>query len=148
MPTYEASIFIAAPRESVWRVLAAVAAWPEWLPTVSSVQPLDGKPLKIGFRYTVRQPKLRPATWVVTELEPPQCFVWQARSPGLLMIAAHTIEEASAGGSRVALRFSFAGVLGAPIGWLFRSTTERYLAQELASLKLLVEGRADGEAGL
>lgn len=68
MPTYEASISIAAPRESVWRVLSAVAAWPEWLPTVTSVQALDGDPLKLGSRYTVRQPKLRPATWVVTEL--------------------------------------------------------------------------------
>jgi len=141
MPAYSAFISIAAPRESVWRVLAAVVAWPEWLPTVSSVQPLDGKPLKIGARYTVHQPKLRPATWVVTELEPPRCFVWQARSPGLLMIAVHTIEEAPAGGSRVVLRFSFAGVLGAPLGWLFRSTTERYLAQEVASLKLMVEGQ-------
>ena len=146
MQTYLASISIAAPREPVWRALAAVVAWPEWLPTVSSVQPLDDKPLKIGSRYTVRQPKLRPATWVVTELEPPHCFVWHARSPGLLMIAAHTIEEAPAGGAHVALRFSFAGVLGAPIGWLFRSTTKRYLAQELASLKLMVEGRAGGES--
>lgn len=57
------------------------------------------------------------------------------------MIAIHTIEETPAGGARVALRFSFAGVLGAPIGWLFRSTTERYLAQEVASLKLTVEGQ-------
>jgi len=140
MPAYEASISIAAPRESVWRVLAAVVAWPEWLPTVSSVQPLDGEPLRIGAKYTVRQPKLRPATWVVTQLESPRCFVWEARSPGLLMIAAHTIEDAPTGGSRVALRFCFAGVLGAPIGWLFRSTTERYLAQEVASLKRRVEG--------
>ena len=141
MPAYDASIFIAAPRESVWRVLAAVVAWPKWLPTVRSVQPLDCEPLTIGARYTVRQPKLRPATWVVTELEPPRCFVWQARSPGLLMTAVHTIEDAPSGGSRVALRFSFAGVLGGPIGWLFRSTTERYLAQEAASLKLMVEGQ-------
>jgi uncharacterized membrane protein len=141
MPAYDASISIAAPHESVWRALSGVVAWPEWLPTVSSVQPLDGEPLKIGSRYTVRQPKLRPATWVVTELEPPHRFVWQARSPGLLMIAVHTVEEAPARGSHVALRFSFAGALGAPIGWLFRSITQRYLAQELASLKLMVEAQ-------
>ena len=141
MPAYEASISIAAPRESVWRVLAAVVAWPEWLPTVSSVEPLDDKSLGVGARYTVHQPKLRPATWVVTQLEPQRCFEWQSRSPGLLMIAVHAVEDAPSGGSRVALRFSFAGVLGAPVGWLFRSTTERYLAQEVASLKRRVEGQ-------
>ena len=141
MPSYNASLAIDAPRESVWRVLAAVVVWPKWLPTVSSVEALDGELLQIGFRYTVRQPKLRPATWVVTQLEPPSTFVWQARSPGLLMTASHTLEESSLGKSLVTLRFSFTGLLGAPIGWLFRSTTERYLAQELASLRSVVELR-------
>ena len=143
MRSYDASIAIGAPRESVWRVLAAVVAWPKWLPTVTSVEALDGEPLQIGFRYTVRQPKLRPATWVVTQLEPPSLFVWQARSPGLLMIAFHTIEEGPLGKSRVTLRFSFTGVLGTPIGWLFRSTTERYLAQELASLRSVLASAAN-----
>ena len=140
MPSYDASISIAASGESVWRVLADVAAWPEWLPTVDSVQPLDGNPLSVGFRYIVRQPKLRPVTWIVTELERPRRFVWQARSPGLLMVAEHTIEERSPGRSSVNLRFSFTGVLGTLIGWLFRSVTQQYLAREAESLKLKVEG--------
>ena len=145
MPSYEASISITAPGESVWRVLAAVDAWPEWLPTVKSVQPLDKSPLKLGFRYTVVQPKLRPATWIVTELDPPRRFVWQARSPGLLMVAEHTIQESLPGNSHVTLRFSFRGLLGAPMGWLFRSVTERYLSQEAASLKHKVEGSNEHE---
>jgi len=145
MLSYEASLSIAASRESVWSVLATVIAWPEWLPTVSSVEALDGGPLQMGSRYTVRQPKLRPATWVVTQLEPPRCFVWQARLPGLQMIASHTVDERSAGNCQVTLRFSFAGLLGAPIGWLFRAVTQRYLAQELASLKSRVEGQPQGE---
>jgi len=136
MPSYDASTSIAASGESVWRVLAEVAAWPEWLPTVA-----DGNPLSVGFRYIVRQPKLRPATWIVTELEPPRRFVWEARSPGLLMVAEHTIEERSPGSSNVNLRFSFTGVLGPLIGRLFRSVTQQYLAQEAASLRLKVEGQ-------
>ncbi len=141
MPSYDASISIDAPGESVWRVLAAVVAWPGWLPTVNSVQPLDGSQLKVGFRFVVRQPRLRPATWTVTELEPLRRFVWQARSPGLLMVAEHTVEESPPGKSRVILRFSFDGFLGPLIGRLFRSVTERYLSQEVASLKRKVEGQ-------
>lgn len=140
MPTYDASIRIAAPRNDVWRVLADVAAWPQWLRTVDSVQPLDGNPLNVGCRYVVSQPKLRPATWIVTELEQARRFVWQARSPGLLMVAEHAIEEDSPGECNVTLRYSFSGLLGAPIGRLFRSVTQRYLAEEAASLKLKVEG--------
>jgi len=140
MQSFEASISVAAPRESVWLVLADVVAWPEWLPTVASVEPHDGNALKVGFRYTVRQPKLRPATWIVTHLEAPHRFVWQARSPGLLMTAEHTVQQSS-GASQVTLRFSFQGLLGAAVSWLFGSVTQRYLSQETASLKLKVEGR-------
>jgi uncharacterized membrane protein len=139
MPSYDASISIAASGEAVWRVLSDVAAWPEWLPTVDSVQPLDGTPSSVGYRYVVHQPKLRPATWIVTELERPRRFVWQARSPGLLMVAEHSIEETARGKSNVSLRFSFTGLLGIIIGRLFRSVTQQYLVQEAASLKLKVE---------
>ncbi|AOW12114.1 hypothetical protein LPB72_14090 [Hydrogenophaga crassostreae] len=139
MCSYEASILIAAPRESVWCVLSDVAVWPEWLPTVSSVQPVDGTALAVGSRYNLRQPKLPPATWEVTEVESPRRFVWRARSPGLLMVAEHTVDEAQPGRSRVVLRFAFSGLLGVPVGKLFRSVTERYLSQEVTSLKLTVE---------
>jgi uncharacterized membrane protein len=140
MRSYESSVSIAATRESVWRVLAAVATWPEWLPTVISVEPLDGQPLSPGTRYKVIQPKLRPATWVVTNVEPPRRFAWESRSPGVLVVADHIIEEPSPGESHVVLRVSFSGLLGALIGRLARSITQRYLAQEAAALKLKVEG--------
>ena len=134
MPSCTASISVAAPVESVWRVLAAVVAWPEWLPNVNSVEPLDDDQLSVGFRYVVRQPGLRPATWVVSELEPPRRFVWQTRSPGLLMVAEHSIKERAVGVSEVALRFSFRGLLGVPVGKLFGRITQQYLLQEVASL--------------
>jgi uncharacterized membrane protein len=140
MPTYEASALIAAPPDEVWRVLSDVTAWPDWLPTVAKVEPLDGKSLSSGSRYVVRQPKLKPATWVVTELAPPSRFVWLARSPGLAMVAEHIVDATSPATSRVILRFSFNGLLGGIIGKLFRSVTESYLAQEAASLKQKVEG--------
>ena len=141
MVTYEVSISIAAPRETVWRSLADVSVWPEWLPTVMSVRALDATRLELGARFVVRQPKLQPATWVVTVLEPPRRFVWVARSPGLRMTAEHVVEE-SASGAAVSLRFSFGGFLGGLIGRLFRTTTEAYLAQEAAALKRKAEAAA------
>lgn len=139
MRSYEAATSIAAPRDAAWRVLSDVAAWPEWLPTVTSVEPLDGRTLEVGSRFRVCQPKLRPATWVVTELEPPRSFVWLARSPGLRMVAAHTIDETSPGHSRVILRFSFAGLLGGLVARLYGPLTQSYIAREAAALKGKVE---------
>jgi uncharacterized membrane protein len=140
MPSYDASVSIASAREPVWRVLATVTDWPTWLPTVSSVEALDGQQLALGARYRIIQPKLPPATWTVTNLEPPRRFAWESRSPGILVVADHIIEDASPGKSKVVLRISFSGWLSAPAGWFARSITESYLAQEAVALKLKVEG--------
>ncbi|HXS83271.1 MAG TPA: SRPBCC family protein [Methylomirabilota bacterium] len=139
MTTFQTSISIAAPREAVWRVLADVAAWPKWLPTVASVESLDGNPLVLGNRYRVRQPRLQPVTWTVTELEPSSRFSWQARTPGLRMSADHMVSGDSSGKSDVVLRFSFAGPLGPLVGAVYRAITERYMATEAAKLKQKVE---------
>ena len=121
MPSCEASQSIAAPRERVWRVFAAVVAWPERLPTVSSGEALDGEPLQMGFGYRIRQPRPRPASWVLTQLEPPRRFVRQAIPAGLLMTASHTIEAHSRDACHVRLRLgvrrSARGRHGPPV-WL------------------------------
>jgi hypothetical protein len=64
----------------------------------------------------------------------------------VLVTADHIIEELSSGKSNIALCVSFSGLLGAPIGLLVRSITERYLVQEAAALKLKVEGVNASEA--
>jgi uncharacterized membrane protein len=139
MLSYTASVSIAAPHESVWPVLAAVSSWPGWVPTVISIESLDSSSLSIGARYKIVQPKLRPATWIVTSVEPPRRFTWESRLPGILVVADHIIEEAFPGKCNVVLRVSYSGLLGAFVGRVLRSITERYLAQEAAALKLKVE---------
>jgi len=139
MSTYELSIVIAAEPSAVWHVLSDVANWPQWLPTVTKVVPLDCASMAPGSRFVVHQSKLRPATWKVTKVESPRCFVWVAHSLGLQMVAEHTVTPLALGSSAVRLRFSFDGLLGGIIGRLFRSITEHYLAQEAAALKNSVE---------
>ncbi|HEX6995382.1 MAG TPA: SRPBCC family protein [Gammaproteobacteria bacterium] len=140
MPTFESSIVIAAEAEAVWSVLSDVANWPNWLPTVTRVVPLDGAAIAPGARFVVYQPKLRPATWKVTRLEAPHLFVWEARSPGLHMLAEHVVTPRPPDSSAVFLRFSFGSLLGGLMGKLFRSIIEHYLAREAASLKIRAEG--------
>ena len=139
MPTFESSTIITAPAEAVWRVLADVVHWPQWLPTVSKVEALDQSSLRVDSRYVIHQPRLRPTTWTVSEVEEPARFVWVARSPGLHMVAEHSITQDSPAISSVVLRFTFAGLLGGIVGRLFGSLTRSYLAQEAASLKQRVE---------
>ena len=139
MTVYQTTITINAPPEAIWQMLSTVVAWPRWLPTVTSVEHLDAETLVVGHRFRVLQPKLRPATWVVSKLEPNRRFEWRANATGVLMVADHVIERLPSGESSVLLRFEFRGVVGSLLGVLFSSMTRRYISQEASSLKLAAE---------
>ncbi|HVY65823.1 MAG TPA: SRPBCC family protein [Gammaproteobacteria bacterium] len=135
----ETSMLIAAPPERIWPALANVAAWPDWLPTVTRVEPLDGAELAPGRRYRITQPRLQTAVWTVTALEAGSGFVWESRSPGMRVVGGHTIERTSGAESRLTLGIEFKGVVGAIVGRVYASLTRRYIATEAAALKTLAE---------
>jgi hypothetical protein len=139
MSQYSTSISINANQESVWKVLSDIARWNEWTPTVTKVEVLDTPEIKVKNRYKVFQPKLQPAVWSVTVLEPPSNFTWEANMPGMVMIADHTLKPIGINQTEVSLKFDFQGMLGEIIGRLYRKTVESYLVTEAESLKKRVE---------
>ena len=128
---------IAAPPDVVFAVMTDIERWPEWTPTVTRVERLSdaGTPLALGSRLRIVQPKVPPADWTVTALEPGRGFRIIARSPGATVEADHWAETMGADRSRVTLSVTFAGFLGRVIGWLMRDLNNRYIAQEAAGLK-------------
>jgi uncharacterized protein YndB with AHSA1/START domain len=128
------SIDIQAPPERVWEVLKNIEHWPEWTPSMINIERLDAGPLTINSRARVRQPRLLPAVWQVTELIPPRSFTWITRSPGVHITAGQVIEPV-ADGSRVTLSVDFSGLLAPVIARLTRSLTERYMGLEAIALK-------------
>jgi uncharacterized membrane protein len=134
------TVDIDAPPEKVFAVLRDVEKWPEWTPTVSHVQRLDKGPLAVGSSAQVRQPKLRPAVWQVTEFEDNRNFTWTTRAPGLRMKAGHLVEPRGSG-SRVALSFEMSGLIAPLMLRLYGSLIEQYLATESQGLKKRSEAR-------
>jgi hypothetical protein len=139
------TIDIQAASDRVWAALRDIECWPEWTPTVISVRPLDAGPLAVGNRAIVRQPKLFPARWQVTELEEGRSFSWITRGPGILVTARHSIEDV-ASGSRATLSLDFSGPLGALFARLSRGLNARYLALEAQGLKKRAEAEARPQA--
>ena len=134
-----------APAEIVFAVMTEIERWPEWTPTVTRVERLDGSslPLTMGSRIRIVQPKVPPADWTVTAIEAGRGFRLMSRSPGATVVANHWAEPVGDGTrSRVTLSVTFSGWLGRLIGRMMRNLNERYLAQEAAGLKQRSEDKA------
>src|SRR4051794_34414734 len=85
---YEYTVDINASPEQVWAVLEDVDKWPQWTKSMKKVEALD-KPLAIGSRVKIKQPRLPGATMTVTALEGNRSFSWRTKSPGLQIEAHH-----------------------------------------------------------
>ena len=132
------TIDIQAPPDRVWAAVRDIEHWNEWTPTITSIRPLDHVPIAVGTRAIVRQPKLLPARWQVTEVDEGRSFTWVTDGPGILVTARHSIED-TANGSRVTLSLDFAGPLGLLAAHLTRGLNTRYLDLEARGLKKHVE---------
>ncbi|MFN2567728.1 MAG: SRPBCC family protein [Gemmatimonadaceae bacterium] len=131
----EQRIEVAAPPANVWAVMTDVERWPEWTPTVTSIERLDGGPLGVGSRVRIRQPRLPVATWTVTAPEPDWYFEWQSEAPGVRSVAGHRIELAGAGASRIALTLAWSGWLAPALRLFYGRLARRYVRTEPESLK-------------
>ena len=134
MTEFNITVDIAAAPARVWQVIADIERWHEWTPSVSSIRRLDAGPLAVGSRARVRQPRLPPAVWEVTELHDGRSFTWVTRSPGVRVTARHAVEPGELG-ARARLAVEFSGLLGPLVGRITRDLNERYLALEANGLR-------------
>ena len=130
---------IKASPDEVLTVLFEVERWPEWTPTMKSVRRLDEGPLAVGSRARIRQPKLVPAVWQVTELDAQKGFNWVTQNPGLAIKAMHWVEPGGAG-SRVTLSIGLSGRLRRLAAWIYGDLSKRYIAIEAEGLRKRCEG--------
>jgi uncharacterized protein YndB with AHSA1/START domain len=130
---FETTRHIDAPPLRVWEVLFDVARWPGWTPTIDSVERLEDGPFQVGSRTKVRQPKLPPAVWEVTEVVPGGNFTWEATGPGMRTIARHEVVP-DATGSMLTLSIQQTGPTGAVAALVWRRLTQRYIELEAESL--------------
>ena len=141
MTKFTISIDIAAPAERVWQVMSDIDRWHEWTPSITSVKPLGAGALAVGSRVLIRQPRLPPAVWKVTSIEPDRSFSWVSVAPGLRVVGHHQVEPANAG-SRATLSLELGGIFGGLFGRMTKDITERYIAYEANGLRARSENPA------
>jgi hypothetical protein len=139
MPNYSTSTEIDALPEAVWTVLSDVEHMPDWTPSMTSVEIIDGpNPPDVGTQVRIEQPKMPLAIWLVDEWDPPRHFAWISEAVGVTTQAEHLVEPLPDGRSRVTLAITQTGSLAWLIGRLAMSRTRQYVDAELAGLKTRV----------
>jgi hypothetical protein len=141
MTYFSITVDINATPDRVFAVMRDVERWHEWTPTVTSISRLDEGPIGVGSRLKIRQPKLLPAIWKVTELNEGRGFTSITSSPGVRVTARHGV-EAIPGGTRALLSIEFTGLLASLVARITRGLNERYLALEAEGLKRRSEDAA------
>jgi uncharacterized membrane protein len=135
---FDHSTTIQASAERVWEVFSDVERWPDWTPTVDSVERLEAGRIHIGARTRIRQPKLPVAVWEVTELKDGEYFEWVSKAPGIKTTGGHRVISTPEGTVATATI-----IQEGPLGWLFgrlyAGLTKRYIATETQKLKEISE---------
>lgn len=125
---------IPASAEAAWEVLADIAAWSDWLPTVTAVAHVEGTPTSgVGASYAVEQPRLAKAVWTVTSWTPGSGFVWESRLPGVRVSGSHQVRPTT-DGTIVDLGITWSGPLAGLVRVAYRPLTQGYLEQEVEAL--------------
>lgn len=135
---FEHSATIQAPPELVWEIFSDVERWPDWTPTIESVERLDAGRIHLGSRTRIRQPKLQTAVWEVTEFKDGEYFEWVSKGPGITTTGGHRVVGTPEGTVATATI-----IQEGPLAWLFgrmyAGLTKRYIATETQKLKELCE---------
>ena len=122
---------IDAPPEVVWELATDVTSWPEYMPTVQSVQRLEDGPLRLGASALIKQPGQRKALWTVTEFTPNHTFSWVSQRRGMAMTGSHRVEPEGPG-TRSTLTLAMSGPLAPLLGPLLGGLMRRVLRTENA----------------
>ena len=132
---FEISITISSSDERVWGVLTDVERWPEWSPSMTKVTRLDSGPFVMGSQARIKQPRLSPMIWTVTEMTPGWSFVWETKPPGLRLVAGHRLTSEGDGAVKVVLAVEQRGALGRILSPLTSRFVRRNVQMEAEGLK-------------
>ncbi len=124
-----------APVDRLWSTISDVRQWPQWLPTVDAVTPLDpARADEVGASYTVEQPGLPKAVWTITDWQEGSSFTWESTKPGIRSVGTHTLRPNGDGSTTIELGIAWSGPLAALVRLLLGRKSLDYVTREAAAL--------------
>jgi uncharacterized protein YndB with AHSA1/START domain len=136
--TAQGELQIAADRQTVFAVIAAIDQWPSWNPDIKSVTLQGPVQPGTGFRW-----KSGPSTLTSTlqVVDPPQEIAWTGTTMGIR--AVHVFRfQANDGGTLAHSEESWEGLLASLLKGYSRKSLDKAIRSILSHLKVEAERRA------
>jgi uncharacterized protein YndB with AHSA1/START domain len=136
--TAQGELQIAADRQTVFAVIAAIDQWPSWNPDIKSVTLQGPVQPGTGFRW-----KSGPSTLTSTlqVVDPPQEIAWTGTTMGIK--AVHVFRfQASDGATLARSEESWEGLLASLLKGYSRKSLDKAIRSILSHLKIEAERRA------
>ncbi|MEX0782405.1 MAG: SRPBCC family protein [Dehalococcoidia bacterium] len=137
---FDHTIDIDASPAQVWNILADVARWAEWTPTMKSFEWVEGDTLAVGARVRLEVDGAPKGVWTVTDLDEGRSFTWMLDMLGVHTVGGHVVDPRE-GGSRVTLTLEQTGFVATLLKPLIARVSKRNLPIEAAGLKRASESR-------
>ena len=154
MRPIEVDVVIAAPPETVWRIVSDVRDAARHVPAIASIEILDGPAEGVGMRWRETRVMFGRAATEILEIaawDPPESYVATASSHGMRYRSRVSVARA-AGGARLAFTFESQGVTRAAriastlLAPMMRHAVKKAFRADLAALKTRCEAEADARA--
>ena len=96
---FSSSLEIDAPPDKVWALVNELEEWPQWIPSIKSIEKLSEGPLGIGsqIRVTAKSTFTVSLLMTITEFVPGQRAVLQGKALGTKMTRYYTFEPVNQG---------------------------------------------------
>jgi Polyketide cyclase / dehydrase and lipid transport len=131
----EISLDVAAGR--VWHQLAALRSWPDWTPTVESIETDVDHP-QVGAAVAIKQPGRSLAHYRIDLVEDGRRFRWGSNRGGVRQSADHVVKPTGDATCDVTLSFAMSGPLGGLLGALAAGKIRHMVDAEANALRTAV----------
>jgi carbon monoxide dehydrogenase subunit G len=138
MARWERTIEINANPARVWQIMSDVSKWPEWTPSIESVDQIASN-MAIGSEAVVKAKGTPKAKWRVTEWNPGQNFTWVTSVRGAKTVGEHIIQPDGEGRSKATLAIEVKGFMASLFKPMIAKTITGNLELESQGLKRRAE---------
>ena len=133
------NIFIMSSVDEVWKHTVTPSKWSKWNPNIQDISYSEDGELTVGDTFQLKQVGMAKAEWKVLDIQEKKSCRWMTTSPGIKIIAQHSIEAKDKGVSNI-LTLEVTGIMSFLLYPIILLSSKSALKKENEGLRNYIVG--------